>query len=203
MSFDKAMEAADNIDRMLADHERRLTNLERIAATGTKASEEEEAKSIMERQDLKIAETEIANARLRAAYEEICDENGRLRVKLGIDPFDAPNSIAASTGPDPIAEAEQTGDGVYAVWYEDAEVKPEFFSGRGSREAATKRFAASRDNWNCYLMSEKDGPCVENRISEAVAAERERAIKALDIVWPDDNFLKQQAARAIREGAKP
>lgn len=55
----------------------------------------------------------------------------------------------------PSAERAQVAgkDGLWMVYYEDAEVKPEVFFGPGAEQAARGRFEVAEDNWSCHLLA--------------------------------------------------
>lgn len=40
----------------------------------------------------------------------------------------------------------------YILFYEDAEKKPEHYSGAGAGEAAWRRYHQAKDNWSCHLF---------------------------------------------------
>lgn len=47
----------------------------------------------------------------------------------------------------------------WIIWFEDEDVAPEIFSGHGATEAAGKRFAMVRSNWNCHLFQRVETDC--------------------------------------------
>lgn len=40
----------------------------------------------------------------------------------------------------------------WLIWYDDADQKPEIFTGDGATVAAAERFRIVRDQWNCHLF---------------------------------------------------
>jgi len=43
-------------------------------------------------------------------------------------------------------------ENTWLIWFEDAGVRPEVFTGEGAADAANLRFHALKDNWNCHLF---------------------------------------------------
>jgi hypothetical protein len=60
--------------------------------------------------------------------------------------------IAMNTG---IGSAIRTSptNGLWVVWYEDTEKKPDVFFGDGAEAAARAKFASANDNWSCHLLT--------------------------------------------------
>lgn len=44
-------------------------------------------------------------------------------------------------------------NGLWMVFYEDADMRPEVFFGEGAEQGARARYASAKDNWSCHLLS--------------------------------------------------
>lgn len=61
------------------------------------------------------------------------------------------NRRAASAPPEALQKTHPNG--LWMVYYEDADVKPEIFFGEGSEVAARARYAQANMSWSCHLLS--------------------------------------------------
>lgn len=62
------------------------------------------------------------------------------------------------TSPSQVRDAAAS-DEAWIIWFEDAGMPPETFTGYGAIEAARKRFDMVRSNWNCHLFRRVETDC--------------------------------------------
>ena len=98
---------------------------------------------------------------------------------------DANIEIAAAvlTGKRPaLTPPAEKGETKYAILFDDADVKPEVFTGDGARDAALARFAALRLNWECYLFSTAPAIDTARGVAGESAREQEFLYAALGLI---------------------
>lgn len=111
---------------------------------------------------------------------------------------------------DPRITPESDDDGAWMIVYEDADVRPDVFSGCGARAAALATFERRLMSWNCHLFerisggeqgctvralqAERDAAVALNADYEVVLADKRRLARAIDVAMHGESGAAQQAS---------
>jgi hypothetical protein len=112
-------------------------------------------------------QTRDAAVRIARTYAELMRRQAVLIIGNPAGPQDAKFTAALRAAEDTVDQIEaifadppqRPAADAWIIWFEDASMPPETFTGYGATEAARKRFDMVRSNWNCHLFQRVETDC--------------------------------------------
>lgn len=79
-----------------------------------------------------------------------------------------------------MADTRSVEEVIWVIFYDDADKRPEFFTGEGAADAAHKRYQQMRGAWDCHLLGTQTAILAALKAEEMVVVPVEPTIEMLD-----------------------